>query len=447
MRTDRFSDETERSPVIESLRRSWPPAPLPENRGYRPLDLHTTTPVAALELVDGAAVAVVAWPDDQRTALPCFRAPTGWRLATAGDDLARWLIARLDGPADLGQPGFRLFVYVDELPPLGPERELGTDQSNMSVVVGEAAIVKWRSAPDADGRRALRLRRHLDARGFEHIPRLLASLTWRDDTGESRVLADVDAFLPQAQDGWEHAIDRLRVGLRDGRGADEDYASELGALTGQLHAALLGPSEFVTHPTRPARTDEMVAIREGGRQLLRRTLAIDAPGQDVVVARAPALRAAIESLPPDSTLLGPIHGDLHIGQLVPWRDGLAVIDLDGAPEPMAPGGGSDPPVRDVAQMVCSLWNLAAAVAARSEVSERTRLRDWASRAELTFLTAYRRAVTAAGAPPLDERLLEPLIAEQLCRELLYADATLPRWRYAPLQALGWRFAARPPDDD
>lgn len=443
MVTDRFGGDDDAGSALTSLRHGWPPALSSETNGYRPLDLRATRPIGALELLDGGVVAVVAWPQSPPTALPCCRLPRGWRLAAAGDGLAARLVERLDDRSGLDPPGFRVSAFVEGPSAVGPERVLGADQSNISVVVGEAAIVKWRSAPGTDGWRAVRLRRHLEARRFRQTPPLLGSLSWQDPTGGSCVLAYVDAFLPSAQDGWDHAIDRLTEGLRDERGPDDSYASELGALVGQLHAALLGPSEFVDRPTRAAEASEMMVMREAARRLLERTLDIDAPDQASVVARAPAMRAAIDALPLDGTLLGPIHGDLHIGQLVAWRGGLAVIDLDGPPEPMAPGGGSDPPARDVAQMVCSLWNLAAAVAARSEASERARLRAWAARAERTFLDTYRLASSSAGGPPLDERLLEPFIVEQLCRELLYADAALPRWRYAPLQALCWRLAGEP----
>jgi maltokinase len=45
-------------------------------------------------------------------------------------------------------------------------------------------------------------------------------------------------------------------------------------------------------------------------------------------------------------------------------------------------------------------------------------------------------LTAAGKRDLfDDRLLTALEAERVCRELLYAAGTLPRWMYAPLGTL------------
>ena len=94
-----------------------------------------------------------------------------------------------------------------------------------------------------------------------------------------------------------------------------------------------------------------------------------------------------------------------------------------------------------------LWSLAAVVNQRTEGKYERRLVDWGARSERTFLEAYRSELAAVGAETFDERLLEPFVAEQFCRELLYAEATLPRWRYAPLKALRWRYPLGADDDD
>ena len=43
--------------------------------------------------------------------------------------------------------------------------------------------------------------------------------------------------------------------------------------------------------------------------------------------------------------------------------------------------------------------------------------------------------------PADEALLAAFAVEQECRELVYADRFLPRWRYAPMATLRARFGA------
>ena len=100
------------------------------------------------------------------TALPCVWDGGRLRTAEAGDGVAAALLSRLADVSGGLDPDFQLDRFEVLRLDSTDERDLGTDQSNISVVVGEAAIVKWRSAPDADGRRATRLRRHLQANGF-----------------------------------------------------------------------------------------------------------------------------------------------------------------------------------------------------------------------------------------------------------------------------------------
>ena len=428
------------------LREAWPPAVPEDSRGYRPPELGAAQPVAACDLGDGRYAVVLRWASGSTTALPCFNHEGTWRVAGAGDGAALALLARLETPEWPLPAGFELRRYDGTRFGRADELDLGTDQSNMSVVVGDQAIVKWRSAPDADGRRATRLRRHLRATGFASTPPLRASLEWTDAEGRSWFLTDVDAFLPDAEDGWDHGIETVRSTIESDI-VDTAYAESLGHLTAELHAAMSAPSEIIPQPKRAATPGEMAAVRAAGLELLRRTLAIEAEEQDHVVARASMLQASIEGAPTDTTPLAPIHGDLHIGQLVPWRDGIDIIDFDGAPEPTAPPGELESPARDVAQMVCSLWSLAAVVDRRTEGAHPGRLRAWGRASEAAFLSAYRLTLGEAAGDVFDDRMLEPFVSEQLCRELLYADDTLPRWRYAPLQALRWRYALEPDDDD
>lgn len=439
MLLDRHAGATEAGDRLSGLLATWPPNVPVETRGYRPADLDATRPQAVCDLGEGRLVVAAAHESGPVTALPCVARGTRLDLAVAGDGVAAALIARSEARSEPLPSGFTLTRHDQRPLAAGAERDLGTDQSNISVIVGDEAIVKWRSAPDANGGRANRLRRHAQANGFSRTPALLASLAWRDGAGRTWILADVDALLPGAVDGWDHAIASLRSALEASAAIDAGYAESVGQLTAALHAALLRPSEVIARPTREATPAEMVAMRDGGLSLLQRTLAIEADDQDVVISRASHLRQAIERGARASTPLGPIHGDLHIGQLVPWRDGMDVIDFDGAPEPTAPVGDLDAPARDVAQMTCSLWSVAAVVDERTEGAHTPRLQEWATSAEQAFLRTYRRGLQQSGIDTHEGELFEAFMAEQLCRELLYAESTLPRWRYAPLQALRWRF--------
>jgi maltokinase len=326
------------------------------------------------------------------------------------------------------------------------ERAVLADQSNASVVVGERAFVKWRTAFDADGERAVLLRRQLALNGFEDTPALLGSLAWVGPDGRSVRLADVDAYLPGATDGWDHFMALLAAHVRGaGPAVAEGVAtigSSLGELTARLHLALGRPSRILPEPRRLAPSVDVEAWSEQALAEVEAAARIEAEDSAVVVRRRAALERDLEGLRGHVAVpTQPIHGDLHIGQLVHWSGGLAVIDLDGPPGRGPEGVAARQPLeRDVAQMLCSLDHLAAAVDARTDHACTDRLRAWAERARAGFLDGYRATAAADQAGvALDEPLLEAFTAQQLCRELLYAAERLPRWRYAPLQALRWRY--------
>ena len=133
----------------------------------------------------------------------------------------------------------------------------------------------------------------------------------------------------------------------------------------------------------------------------------------------------------------PIHGDLHVGQVLSSAGGLSVIDLDDDISIDAAARGRPLPVaRDVAQMTCSLDHVGRIVDRRTGGGSSAAIEDWIGGAQSGFLGAYRDGLAAVGQGGLlDERLLGPLIAERICVELVYAARMLPRWLYAPMGTL------------
>ncbi len=129
-------------------------------------------------------------------------------------------------------------------------------------------------------------------------------------------------------------------------------------------------------------------------------------------------------------LIQPVHGDLHVGQVLEWTGGLAVIDFDGNPTLVA-----KPPTRSASRASatsprCSRASTTSAGSSRS-VGGGDRS-AWIAEARAGFL---------ASIGPVDDALLAAFEVEQECRELVYADRFLPRWRYAPMATLRARFGA------
>jgi maltokinase len=212
-------------------------------------------------------------------------------------------------------------------------------------------------------------------------------------------------------------------------GAPADFAADLGALVAELHAALATAS---SRWPEPVSTVEASASGDS----LDTALAAVGPGEDAdwLAAHAGRLRAELAGAAVATPALR-IHGDLHVGQVLRWRDGYAITDFDGNPT-VTDAPPHEPAARDVAQMCTSLGHVGQIANRLTEGAHLARILDWAQQSRLEFLAAYRAGLADRGLGALfDERLLRRFEIEQECRELIYAARFLPRWRYAPLGVL------------
>ncbi|WP_433367684.1 hypothetical protein ACQPZX_40080 [Actinoplanes sp. CA-142083] len=328
--------------------------------------------------------------------------------------------------------GLDLRIFVPLAPGRREERPITVDQTNVSVVVGERAVVKWMRSPgDA---RAPRLLAHLAATSFTRMPTPHAA-AFRDGA----LIALVTAFLPDAEDGWDWCTNDLLSWL-DG-GPPADFAPAIGTLAADLHAALATPSRVCPnplHPAPPPATTSPGAPRPAPSPAAAPVTLAEALAAD----SDPWLREAAPRIASDISLLSSylssspalhLHGDLHVGQILRWRDGLAVTDFDGNPtlDPRP-----EPAARDLAQLRTSVLHVAEIANRRTDGAHREILRAWGRQAADDLLTAYRSTLATHGQSHLlDEKLLRPFEVEQECRELIYAARFLPRWRYAPMGVL------------
>ena len=87
-------------------------------------------------------------------------------------------------------------------------------------------------------------------------------------------------------------------------------------------------------------------------------------------------------------------------------------------------------------MTCSLDHVGRVADLRTGGTAIGDIERWIRWAQTDFLDAYRQGLHEGGRSELlDERLLEPMTAERICRELVYAARVLPRWLYAPMGTL------------
>ncbi len=410
--------------LLAEFRESWPPGPSPlagaagagaattsepgvaVDRGYLAADLADRPPSAAIRLGARFGVAFVA-DADAWLSVPMAGFGGRWWRAAAGDGLSAFVAGA----------------------PAASERSLGVDQTNASVVVGERAIIKWFCRIGPGPARAATLLAHLDAVGFEAMPRPLGVVTWHSPAGGDLTVAQGDAFLPGARDGWDWAVERLEVGEPNAG----TTGRQLGGLAAALHRALATASPIVPDPVRVAPSGAPVAWAAAAAATLDEALALtDAADGETLHRLEPAIRGDLEGIAGDAPVpIQPIHGDLHVGQVLEWSGGLAVIDFDG--NPALPDAGTQlrqPVERDLAQLLTSLDHVGRIVERRHDTAGDPTIAAWIAAARDAALDAY---------GPCDRSLLAAFEVEQECRELVYAARFLPRWRYAPLTTLRARY--------
>jgi maltokinase len=342
-------------------------------------------------------------------------------------------------------PGRSAAVALELVPHLvsdGIEREITVDRSNDCVVVDEAVFVKWLTPPVRSPHRGLDMVAHLAAVGFAHTPELFGVV----HDGEW-VAALVFEYVPGARDGWEWFYEEV-LAFADGHGTHDDVrlsAERIGALTGELHVALTIDSG--TLPER-ARLINPASERDRCRALLDSALAEvraadHAEAFAVLAARQRQIGDLIDAIPQRRTMGIPVHGDLHLGQVLRSGDRLFLIDFDGNPLTAADHKPKPrPPAVDTASMIQSIDHAARMAQHRRPQKDAT-FDVLASQLCAAALDGYRQRASELLMPGLlDETLLPALRAAQELHELVYSVRRLPRWIYAPTLALRGMF----PDD-
>jgi maltokinase len=351
----------------------------------------------------------------------------GVRRARAGDGLMEELLARVATGHEQSGFTFRRLGMIGEWT---GERSIDVYQSNESVIVGDAAVVKRLVYTLPGNERPMVLPAHLVAAGFDEMPAPLGNVGWQHVDGVAP-LVSISTYLPDARDGWDWYVELLERSIED-RAVDAlGPAAALGAITARLHSALATPTEIVPAPTAVAREDTVAGWRRIAEADLDAAIgSIDGDEGSRLRDRAGAVRDELTQLRGLETVSIPIHGDLHVGQFLRWRGGLAVSDLEG--DPLGRGSLEGPPARDVAALVQSIDHVGRIVERRRGGS----VAAWIREASDGCVTAYRDELASLGASALfDERLVRPLRVAQELHEFVYAVRYTPSWRYVPHRAL------------
>jgi maltokinase len=319
-----------------------------------------------------------------------------------------------------------------------PGDVISTEQSNTSLVYGESAILKlFRRLepglnPDVEIHDALRRTEN------QHIAPLLGHIEIDDPAGgEPATVAMLQAFVPNASDGWRLATSSVRDLYAEGDlHADEvggDFAGEserLGEATASVHADLAA-----VLPTEPADREWYSAVAGQMSDRLEAALGVVPDLAD----HADALRALYAAVADtdEPVVRQRVHGDLHLGQVLRTTTGWIVLDFEGEPaRPLAARRELDTPLRDVAGMLRSFDYAARHMLVESpgDPQRAYRAQEWAQRNRTAFCEGYS---AAPGSVRLsrDSALLRAFEADKAVYECVYEARNRPHWLMIPLSSL------------
>lgn len=387
-----------------------------------------------LELAAGRRLAVLRAADGM-AALPMVLDPADrWTRAQPGDGVAETLLGTLATLSELDDTttagNFRLRSWTRRTA-VG-ERAMDVDQTNESVIVGEAAVVKWATHLQQGPHPAPNRIGVLRDVGFDGMPTPWGFVTWQPPDGAETVVASVDEYLPGAVDGWAWAVDLHTAAAADREPARVlQPAAEVGVLVADMHAAL-------------SRTVGIASRQDAGRWRADALMTLetvcglaDSASAEFARSHRRELEAILDDL---GGLAGaPIlagHGDLHVGQVLRSKGRFVITDFDGNPVlPAQQRILAIPAAVDVAGLTQSLAHVAIVAAKHTEL-DAAALADVDAAGRAAFLSSYTARLRERGHADLyDATQLGALRIQQVLREIIYADRHLRRWMYVPDAAL------------
>jgi maltose alpha-D-glucosyltransferase/alpha-amylase len=362
-----------------------------------------------------------------------------------------------------------------DLPDDAPIRRLSAEQSNSSLVIGDAVVMKIVRKVLLGVHPEAEMTRTLTERGFGNTAPLFGEVVRHNADGTQATIGLVQGFVRNQGDGWDwtldflhRTVDEMAITGEEAESRDEAdaftpylaFAAAIGRRLAELHATLSEPTGDADFKPLPADPDALRGWAAGVVDQLNMAFALlraqrqwpdEATGRvaDWLLSQQEALEQAIETLALGArgALQTRVHGDFHLGQVLVVQGDAYLIDFEGEPaRPMEQRRAKGSPMRDVAGLLRSFdYATAAAALGRSAASpgmeERRaemlpRFRD---RASAAFLEAYRGVLRAAVhpwvAPESEAALLDLFLVEKAAYEIRYEAANRPAWLSIPLRGL------------
>jgi maltokinase len=315
---------------------------------------------------------------------------------------------------------------------------IGGPQSNASVRVGDALLLKVYRKPEPGVCIEREIAAHLTAQGYANAPRLYGTATLAT-AGRETTMALLFEYVAGPGDLWTRALRALQGSA--GASLVED-AARLGGCVGELHHALgAATDDPAFRPADVTPADHAAWAAAIAREV---DLTIDAAaraGHDL----APALAAAGGALRARALALADaapggkktrIHGDLHLGQVLVRNGDFVIFDFEGEPaRSREERRDKYSPLRDVAGVLRS-FAYAEAVARREGAAVAP---GFGARAAAAFVDAYRGALAGASLVPEPDGVFTTLLAalelQKALYEVRYELQSRPDWVAIPASRL------------
>jgi maltose alpha-D-glucosyltransferase/alpha-amylase len=475
-----FSSKNE---TISSVRIAYA-AQVPSNRELLLTEIEVKLPDRAERYLVPAGIAWEgATPNVLAQQLAMARVRRGGRVGYITDafsleafprTIMAWLRERASIPTPhegeircLGEPG------IDGLPDQkdAPIRWLSTEQSNSSLIIGNAAMIKLIRRVSPGVHPEAEMTRRLTFCGFVNAAQLLGEILRIDHQNTPHTLFIIQGAIPNQGDAWTWILDNLRRALEDASLEEEvhdrsahtfslinDFVAVVGKRLGEMHVALAAETDDPAFAPQVA-DDEVVSrwAKDASEQIDRAVSELERAKPtliperqalvDSVLARKSDLIASLPALAEHGrgSLSIRIHGDFHLGQVLVSQADAYIIDFEGEPlRSLEQRRSKTTPLRDVAGFLRSLdyasasFELPTAHASPQIAHERRDrlLTQFRREATTAFLLAYWHSVKGAqslGLGPAKEQLLNLMMLEKAAYEIRYEAANRPDWLAIPLR--------------
>lgn len=425
-------------------------------RGSQPLYL--SVPLAVVAESDVAPEQIIATVQGAAPGVPAVIAD-----AVSSDGFVRrWLELLANPDAVATSPLLRARRTGCEFrfdPATVPIHRSQAEQSNTSVRIGEAAILKFIRKVEAGAHPELEIGRYLAQAGYGAAPPLLGWAELLHAGGEPYALCMLQEFVPNQGDGWSWILDRLQRGIpggeQDALNETRDWLTVLALRLAELHRVFAAGSSDPAFTPEPVTSTDLRHWQTAARSMAQRAYA----GMSMYAAEGRSAEIAVQFRNLHQAVLGEIdnlttlpegfyktrhHGDFHLGQVLVAGKDAVILDFEGEPlRSLAERRAKHCVLRDVAGVLRSLSYAGATLLRHLPDSaspvERAAAAQWQKDSSDAFVSAYFDAAHGIKSLPSTRTdadvLLRFFVLEKALYEIAYELANRPGWVDIPLQGV------------